>query len=308
MVVGNFDGVHCGHQALLADAADEARTRVLAPILLTFDPHPAKALGRDEPPVLTRLERKIELVGRVSAGIEVFVERFDVAFAAQTPEAFVERVLVAKLSARAVFVGRNFRFGKDRQGDFAELTRLGAGLGFETRSHALVSDALGPISSTRIREALARGDLDEATRLLGRPHMLSGVVVKGDRRGRTLGFPTCNLADVAEALPPFGVYAVLVDRVGGSTATSLARGVANVGVRPTVSEDPARPSVEVHLLDHDEDLYGARLRVHLVTMLRPERRFEGLEALKAQIQVDAEQARLRLADLGPSAEACGAWR
>jgi riboflavin kinase/FMN adenylyltransferase len=310
VAIGNFDGVHCGHQALLADAADEARRRVLAPIVLTFHPHPAKALGRAEPPVLTRLERKIELVGRVSSAIEVFVERFDAAFASQTPESFAEQVLVAKLSARLVFVGQNFRFGKDRKGDFAELTRLGASLGFETRSHALVSDELGPISSTRIRGAIARGELDEATRLLGRPHLLSGVVVAGDRRGRTLGFPTCNLAEVTEALPPFGVYAVLVDRVDASTkaAASLARGVANIGVRPTVAGAEARPSVEVHLLDHAEDLYGAALRVHLVAMLRPERRFDGLEALKAQIALDAEQARLRLAALAPSPDAGGAWR
>src|SRR6185436_756944 len=133
----------------------------------------------------------------------------------------------------------------------------------------------GAWSSTRIRDAIARGDLAEAAEVLGRPHMVSGVVVPGDRRGRTLGFPTCNLGDVEEALPPFGVYAVLVDR-SDARPTALARGVANIGVRPTVAAAGAGPTVEVHLLDHAEDLYGATLRVHLIARVRPEQKFSGL--------------------------------
>jgi riboflavin kinase / FMN adenylyltransferase len=157
--------------------------------------------------------------------------------------------------------------------------------------------------AARVREAIARGDLDDATHLLGQPHRISGVVVVGDRRGRTLGFPTCNLSGVEEALPPFGVYAVLVDRESGPSGAEAGpwaapeKGVANIGVRPTVKEGEARLSIEVHLLDRNEDLYGARLRVHLVARLRPELKFASLDALKAQIAQDAAAARERLEGL-----------
>jgi riboflavin kinase/FMN adenylyltransferase len=318
VAVGNFDGVHLGHQAVLADAARDAAARGLEPAVLTFSPHPLAVLGRRAgegpsstprlpPPTLTVLGRKRELIGRVAPSIRTVVERFDLAFAAQSPRAFAERVLVAQLSARVVIVGKNFRFGHDRAGDFDTLSRLGEELGFETRSHALIGDDRGPWSSTRVRDALARGDVEDAARMLGRPHLLSGVVVEGDRRGRTIGFPTCNLAGVEEALPAFGVYAVRVDREVGPApapdepwgpAAPLAGGVANIGVRPTVKEGGAAPSVEVHLFDLDEDLYGARLRVSLVARLRAEQRFNGLDALKAQIAKDAADARERLSREG----------
>jgi riboflavin kinase/FMN adenylyltransferase len=307
LTIGNFDGVHRGHQAVLADAAKDARARGLEPAVLTFAPHPLAVLGRPVPPVLTSLARKIELLRRTSPAIVPMVERFDLAFAAQTPADFARDVLV-RLGARVVIVGHNFRFGHRRAGDFDALARLGVELGFETRSHELIGDAEGTWSSTRIREAIGRGDLDDAARMLGRPHMVAGVVVEGDRRGRTIGFPTCNLGAVEEALPPFGVYAVLVDREHGrSGAAALAGGVCNIGVRPTVKTD-APATVEVHLFDVDEDLYGARLRVHLVTRLRPEQRFAGLDALKAQIARDAAAARERLAGLAPDPAACGAYR
>jgi riboflavin kinase/FMN adenylyltransferase len=313
VVIGNFDGVHRGHQAVLSAASAEARAAGLSPVVLTFDPHPAAVLGHVPPPLLTTVPRKIELVARVAPEVRVDVRRFDLAFAAQTPGEFARGVLVGELGARVVVVGQNFRFGHGRAGDFAALARLGAALGFETRSHELVGDEAGAWSSTRIRAAVARGELDAASAMLGRPHMLSGVVAHGDRRGRTIGFPTCNLPDVAEELPPFGVYAVLVDRVepgagpGGETATSLARGVANVGVRPTVASGEARPSIEVHLFDRDDDLYGAHLRVHLVAFLRAEQRFGGLDELRAQIVRDADQARRALEGLAPEPNARGAW-
>jgi riboflavin kinase/FMN adenylyltransferase len=325
VAIGNFDGVHRGHQALLGDVAADAAARGTEPAVLTFAPHPLAVLGRPVPPVLTALARKLELVRRCAPAITPFVRRFDLAFAAQSPEAFVVETLVQRLRAEVVVVGQNFRFGKDRAGDFAELGRLGARHGFETRSHVIVGDAGGPWSSSRVREAITRGDLDDAARILGRPHTLSGVVVEGDRRGRTLGFPTCNLAGVAEALPPFGVYAVLVDvevespldpaaldelapMPAAAPAALLARGVANIGVRPTVHAGEARPSVEVHLFDTSADLYGARLRVHLVARLRAEQRFAGLDALKDQIARDAAAARERLAELAPDPAAGGAWR
>ena len=307
VAIGNFDGVHRGHQAVLADASRDAEARGLVASALTFAPHPAEALGRAAPPKLTTLARKIELFQRVAPSVEPVVERFDRAFSEQTPAEFAERVLAQRLHARVVVVGHNFRFGRGREGDFAMLSRLGVTLGFETRSQTLLGDAIGPWSSTRVREALARGAIDEASAMLGRPHMVSGTVARGDQRGRTIGFPTCNLEGVEEALPAFGVYAVLVDREESGRARALARGVANIGVRPTVKAGEPAPSVEVHLFDLDADLYGARLRVHLIERLRPEQKFNGIDALKAQIARDAEEARSRLAERAPDPAAEGAW-
>ncbi|MEZ4302248.1 MAG: bifunctional riboflavin kinase/FAD synthetase [Polyangiaceae bacterium] len=313
VAIGNFDGVHLGHQAVLSDAATDAASRGLRAIVLTFHPHPAAVIGRGAPPLLTPLPRKIELIGHVQPEVGVAVEPFDLDFAAQTPDAFAEEVLVRRLQARVVVVGRNFRFGKARAGDYDVLSRLGARLGFETRSHALVGDDRGTFSSTRAREAIASGDLDAARAILGRPHALSGVVVRGDQRGRTIGFPTANMGDVVEALPPFGVYAVAVDRVtgddpetGASRAEQLGAGVANIGVRPTVKVD-APPSVEVHLFDFDADLYDARIRVHLLARLRGEQRFSGLDALRAQIAKDAAAAREITARLQRPALAAPWW-
>lgn len=328
VAIGNFDGVHLGHQAVLRDVAADAARRGLEPAVLTFAPHPLGVLGRPVPPTLTAFDRKLSLIRRAAPAITPFVRRFDLAFAEQSPEDFAEDTLVAALGAEVVVVGKNFRFGHDRRGDFAELTRLGERLGFEARSHDLIGDDHGAWSSSRVRAAVARGDLDDAARMLGRPHALSGVVVEGDKRGRTIGFPTCNVAGIVEALPPLGVYAVLVDREpplaadldpessGRADLTAeparpagkaLAKGVANIGVRPTVRAGE-RPSVEVHLFDINEDLYGARLRVHLVSRLRAEQRFAGLDALKAQIARDAEAARAALAGLAPDPAAAGAYR
>ena len=295
VAIGNFDGIHLGHQAVLADAARDAHARGLEPIVLTFDPHPAAVIGRAAPPMLTPLSRKIELVQRLQPDVRVVAQTFDHAFAAQSPEAFAEEVLVKQLATRLAVVGKNFRFGQGRAGDFEVLRALGDRLGFETRSHALVGDALGTFSSTRAREAIASGDLDAASAILGRPHALTGLVARGDQRGRTIGFPTANLAGSCEALPSFGVYAVVVDRLGeddpvshAARAAALATGVANIGVRPTVKEG-APPAIEVHLFDFDGDLYGARLRVHLLARLRGEQRFPGLDALRAQIAKDAAE-------------------
>lgn len=313
VVIGNFDGLHRGHRAVLAEAARIAEDRSLALVVMTFDPHPAEVLGRKAPPLLTPLARKIALAKRAAPGVRVAVTRFDRAFAAQTPREFAERVLRGAYGARVVMVGKNFRFGAQKAGDFDELGRLGDELGFETRSHALVGDDVGPFSSTRAREAIARGDLDEAKRILGRWHALSGHVVGGDRRGRTIGFPTANIMDAPEALPPFGVYAVVVDKLGPDAeheeegARALGRGVANLGVRPTVDPAEARPRLEVHLFDFAEDLYGAKLRVHLVKRLREEKRFAGLDALKAQIAIDANEAREATQAIAPDPEAKGAW-
>ena len=312
VVIGNFEGVHLGHRRVLGRAA-----ACLAPggelAVLTFEPHPAAVLGASAPARLTRLARKVELLGR--EGVELVVaQTFDGAFAALSPEAFVDEVLVRGLGARVVCVGHDFRFGARRAGDLEALRTLGKTGGFRVEVQEVVADAKGPLSSTRVRAALAAGDLDDVDAVLGRPHMLEGVVVAGDKRGRTIGFPTANLGDVEEALPAHGVYALVADRVPHARAGdresvgAFARGVANVGMRPTVSGGGVHPSVEVHLFDLAEterDLYGDVLRVHLVARLREERRFPGLDALRAQIAADAADARARTAGLGRPAR--GGW-
>jgi riboflavin kinase / FMN adenylyltransferase len=309
VAIGNFDGVHRGHRAVLTEAADLARERGLEPIVLTFDPHPAEVLGRKAPALLTPLERKIQLCERAMPGGRVVVVPFDRAFAAQSPREFAERVLVP-LGARVVLVGKNFRFGANRAGDFDELTRHGNEFGFETRSHALVGDETGAWSSSRVRSEIAQGHLEEARRILGRWHALTGTVVHGDKRGRTIGFPTANILDAREALPPFGVMAVVVDKLDESAANNyvmLGRGVANLGLRPTVDASATVPRLEVHLFDFEGNLYGLRLRVHLVQHLRPEKRFSGIDMLRAQIIEDSQRARSMLSDVRPDPNAQGAW-
>jgi riboflavin kinase/FMN adenylyltransferase len=245
---------------------------------------------------LTALPRKIELLER--AGVrEVVVQRFDDAFATWSPERFVTDLLVAELEATLVVVGRNFRFGHKRAGDLATLERLGETHGFAVRAFDLSGDEQGRFSSTRVRDALVRGDLDDANRVLGRPHAFSGVVAKGDQRGRTIGFPTANVEDVVEVVPANGVYAVVVDRIDHFTKAA-GHGVMNVGVRPTVGKE-GRRTQEVHLFDFDEDLYGAKLRVHVVSRIREERKFATLDELRAQIAADAGAARAITSKIEP---------
>lgn len=288
LVVGNFDGVHRGHQAVLREAVGAARAASLGTSVLTFDPHPAAVVGAGAPPRLTTLERRTELMGELGVD-SVFVRTFDVGFAAWLPERFVRELVVGALRARIVVVGQNFRFGAKRAGDLALLRKLGTELGFDVRVHATAADERGPFSSTRAREAIAAGDVTEAAHVLGRPHALSGPVVHGDERGRTIGFPTANL-DAAEMLPADGVYKTLVDEIApDGTARRLAAGVTNVGVRPTVGG--GRRTVETYLLDFDRDLYGALLRVHLIARIRGEQRFGSLDELKAQIARDVAAAR-----------------
>ena len=304
VVTGNFDGVHRGHQALFAKARAEADARGLVPIVLTFDPHPRLVLGGAPPALLTSTNRRVELIARLGMA-HVFIRRFDRAFASWTAEHFVEKLVVDTLRARVVIAGDNFRFGAKRAGDDALLRTLGPRLGFEAFTLE-ATDEKGPLSSSRAREAILAGDLDGAASVLGRPHSLEGVVESGDKRGRTIGFPTANLGAVTELVPPNGVYAVAVDRAsidpsGGRTPPrALATGVMNIGVRPTVSGD-ARRTLEAHLFDFQGDLYGQTLRTHFITRLRDERKFEGLDALKQQIARDSEAARAVLASVQPDA-------
>jgi riboflavin kinase/FMN adenylyltransferase len=291
VVIGNFDGVHRGHQALLHEAARRSREQGLLPVVLTFAPHPAAALGRAAPPLLTALARKVELMHDHAPDVRVVVQPFDAAFSARTPEQFAA-FLVDQLGARGVVVGRNFRFGRGRSGDFSTLDDLGKQLGFWVEAIALSGDEEGPWSSTRVRGALAAGNLTDANRLLGRPHELEGTVIPGQQRARHLGFPTANLGDIPQAPPAHGVYAVQALQItDAGVLRPLGDGVANIGLRPTVA---AGFAVEAHLFDFSGDLYGARLRLRLIARLREERAFAGLEELKAQIARDAEAARAAL--------------
>jgi len=304
VVIGNFDGVHLGHRAVIGAALSEARDSRLCPLVLTFEPHPAEVLGRGARPPLTVLERKLELIERLGPELQVVVEPFTLALSQFTPAEFARQFLVERLSAKVVIVGDNFRFGHRRVGDLGALVALGQELGFSAHASSLSGDAQGPYSSTRARAALAAGELAAVEAVLGRPHSLSGTVVPGAQRGRTIGVPTANLGGVAEALPPYGVYAVLVDRMHDGVSEAIGTGVANIGLRPTLD---AGFSVEAHLFDFSEDLYGDRLRVHLVAHLREERKFAGLPELKAQIAQDMAHARSALASAQPEPGAHGAW-
>lgn len=296
VMIGNFDGVHRGHRAILAQARTIADAQGLASVVLTFDPHPAEVLRGTAPPRLATLARRIELLRSLGAD-DVVVEPFTKELAAWSPERFAKELLAERLQARAVVVGENFRFGAKRAGDRATLVTLGAELGFEAVTADVAGDERGAFSSTRVREAIGRGDLGEAAFVLGRDHAISGIVEEGDKLGRTIGFPTANLGGVTELLPPHGVYACRVGiHVGegentparGGASTSHA-GVMNIGVRPTVGGTKLR--IEAHLLDFAGDLYGKALSVDLVGGIRGEQKFAGLDALKAQIARDAARAR-----------------
>ncbi len=291
LVIGNFDGVHRGHQAVLAEAAAiVGGGEPHALCALTFDPHPSRVVGGAVQPLLTSLEDRVELIG--GAGVQrVYARRFDVAFAAWSPERFATELVADWLQARVVVVGEDFRFGAKRTGDIRLLREIGRDRGFVVHVPQVAGDARGPYSSTRARDAVVAGDLDEVRRVLGRPHSVTGVVVHGDARGRTIGFPTANLGDVAQLLPPNGVYAVTVDRriEGELRYERVARGLANLGFRPTFGGDTRK--LEAHLLDVSAELYGAHLRLNFVAKLRDEKKFASLDDLKAHIAQDVARGR-----------------
>jgi riboflavin kinase/FMN adenylyltransferase len=292
VAIGNFDGVHLGHRALIARALSEAAAMDGEAVVLTFEPHPTRVLAPERcPPRITGADRRLELFAALSVD-GVIVQGFDRAFASMSPELFSREVLLG-LRAKVVIVGENFHFGKDRAGDGHALRSFGESLGFRTEVLGAVLDERGAmISSSKIRAALAEGELDRVRAMLGREFDFDGRVVLGDQRGRTLGFPTANVRTDVEALPRDGVYAVRACVVGDGAACSASMdGVMNIGVRPTFS---AGRSIEVHLFDRDVDLYGRLLRVTCVARLRDERKFDGIDALRAQIAQDARDARAAL--------------
>jgi riboflavin kinase/FMN adenylyltransferase len=294
VTIGNFDGLHVGHQAIMKIVVERARDLGGEAAAYTFEPHPRKVLRPDDAlGLLTTLDQKLELFE--AAGLDrVVVEPFDASFAKLSPEEFVRGVIHARLGPREVYVGYDFRFGRDREGSMRTLTELGPHLGFSVTIVPEVTVGERDVNSTRVRGLLAEGSVADAAVLLGRPYAVRGTVVEGDRRGRTLGFPTANLDPENEILPAIGVYAGTVAVLGGEGVRGERRpAVTNVGRRPTVKERGS-VRVEAHLLDFDGDLYGQRVEVTFEHHLRDEQRFPDLEALKRQIAEDREAARKRL--------------
>lgn len=291
VVIGNFDGVHRGHHYVLARAAERAEREGLTLRVLTFDPHPRQVVTGGVVPVLTATGRKCTLLRQLGLDLEVDVLSFTSQTAQLSPEQFCEQILRDRMAARLVVVGQNFRFGRGRSGDLAILSRLGEQLGIVAMAEELQGDAVGTFSSTRVRDALAVGDVEAAAGVLGRPHLISGAVVVGDQRGRTLGFPTANLGGGPEVLPAEGVYAGFaydLDRAG----QFLAGCALNVGSRPTVGRPP---TVEAHLLDFSEDIYGKNVGIELLARVRSVRKFDDVTALRAQIERDVEHTQQQLA-------------
>ncbi|MBA2617818.1 MAG: bifunctional riboflavin kinase/FAD synthetase [Rubrobacter sp.] len=284
VALGNFDGVHLGHRAVLARAVEEARRRDGRVVAATFWPHPRSVLGKGEPPgLLTTLEARREELLRGGAE-EVREVPFDAALSKKSPREFVEDVLLGQLGASAVVVGENFRFGYKASGGVEDLTRIMREHGGDAYAVEVRGGEAG-ISSTRIRSLLLRGEAAEAGELLGRPYAVRGEVVVGDRRGRTIGFPTANVRpDPAVVVPARGVYACLV-RVG----EDIHAACTNVGIAPTFERGESR--IEAHLLDFGGDLYGRVVEVLFLQKIRGERRFSGVEELRAQIGRDVEEAR-----------------
>ncbi|HEY0837585.1 MAG TPA: bifunctional riboflavin kinase/FAD synthetase [Azospirillum sp.] len=292
LALGNFDGVHRGHQAVIGEAQRIARDLGTQTGVVTFEPHPRSLFRPNDPPFrLSPFRVKARHVEALSVEL-MFVRHFDDRFLHKSAEDFVEEDLVHGLGIRHAVCGYDFLFGHGRRGDAALLERLGATLGFGVTTVGPVADPHGGIySSTRVRDALLAGKPREAAHLLGSPWEIEGRVEHGDARGRTIGFPTANL-ELGEYLrPAFGVYAVRAG-VDHGPATVWHDGVANLGRRPTVGGQVER--LEAHLFDFAGDLYGQHLRVQLIDFLRPERTFAGLDALKAQIALDADAARLAL--------------
>jgi len=283
--IGNFDGVHRGHQAVLGQCLQAGRARALPVTLVTFEPQPREYFApQSAPPRLTRLREKLQAL-RDCGMSRVLCLRFDRRFADQDPQDFIRTILVDGLGVRHLVIGDDFRFGRERAGNFSLLQQAGERFGFSIERMRTFNVDGERVSSTRVRKALASGDLQLVHRLLGRPYALCGRVAHGDKRGRTLGFPTANIALHRAASPVTGVFAVHV----GGLATKPVAGVANIGHRPTVQG--TRTQLEVHLFDFNRDIYGAHVQVNLLQKLREERHFESIEALRTQIMCDTQQAR-----------------
>jgi riboflavin kinase/FMN adenylyltransferase len=289
LAIGNFDGVHCGHRALLVGVVQAARARGIVPAAMTFEPHPREYFAPDAAPArVANLRDKIE--GLRACGIErVFVLHFDRHLAALAPADFIDRILVQACQVRWLMVGSDFRFGARRAGDIALLRAHAAAGGYEVHELPEVlsapQDGARRVSSSAVREALAAGDLDLAARLLGHPYRISGRVIHGAKLGRQIGFPTLNLRLAHKRPAVHGIYAVRVQGLGRPRA-----GVASAGLRPTVDQS-GRWLLEVHLFDFADDVYGRLVQVEFLQKMREEEKFESIEAMTAAIRDDSQRAR-----------------
>jgi riboflavin kinase/FMN adenylyltransferase len=292
VTIGAYDGVHAGHRALIADVRRLAAERDCASAVVTFDRHPAMVVRPESAPkLLTDLDQKLELLADTGVDYALVVQ-FDEQRAAESAEDFVHEILVGCLHARAVVVGHDFHFGRGRRGNVALLADMGGQLGFDVLGIKLTENQGAPVSSTEIRRRLGDGDVEGAAELLGRPHEVRGIVVKGDERGRHLGYPTANVAIPGEVqLPADGIYAGWYERPGHevhATAISLGR-------RPTFYDNAEASLLEAYLIDFDGDLYGEPAHVRFVKRLRGEQKFDSIDALTEQIARDVDATRQALA-------------
>lgn len=284
LTLGVFDGLHLGHQAIMKTIVERAKATNSVPTVITFDPHPRAVLHPENaPPLLQTLDQRLanfEILGIEQA----IVIRFDKEFADQNAEEFLRDIVHDRLQAREVFLGKGFAFGKNRGGNIALLKEMSERLGFAADEVEEITLRGQRISSSKIRQLLADGEVNLARRMLGRPYGVEGQIVRGDQRGRTIGFPTANLKPHNRVIPKYGVYATanLIDGV-------WRRSITNVGVRPTFEGDK-QPSIESYIFDFDGDLYGDVLRVRFLYRIRDERKFGGIDELKNQIQKDTQTA------------------
>jgi riboflavin kinase / FMN adenylyltransferase len=287
LAIGVFDGVHRGHQAVISTSAEHAHLANGTPVVVTFNPHPMKVLRPMEAPhLLTATQHKIKLI-RALGVQHLLVIKFDTTFAATTPEDFVQQLVRHSKPLREICVGHEWSFGKGRRGNLALLRKLGAQFDFDVVGIPAVTLGNGElVSSTAIRHAIEAGDLAKAAEMLGREYTILGTVVRGDHLGKKIGFPTANLSAHSEQFPPNGVYFAQATLNG-----VIYPGVVNLGHRPTVSSGKSDRVLEIHLLDFDHDIYGKDVEVRFVRYLRPEQKFENLDALARQIEFDVQQAR-----------------
>lgn len=286
LAIGNFDGVHLGHRALLERLAAEARRLGLPAAVMTFEPHPRELFSPEQAPArLTSLREKLALLE--SCGVEeVFLLHFSRKLAGLTAEEFIERGLVQGLGVRHLIIGDDFRFGKGRAGDFAMLQAAGQQLGFGVEAMHTIEINGERVSSSAVRDVLGAGDLEHAARLLGRPYSISGRVIHGNKVGRKLGFPTANIQLKRKRVALTGVFAATVSGLD----KRFLPGAASLGVRPTLGQG-LRPVLEVHLFDFDRQIYGSHVTVHFLHKLRDEAKYDSLEALTAQIDRDVQSTK-----------------
>ena len=286
LAIGVFDGVHRGHQAVISTSARHARAENGTPLVVTFDPHPMKVLRpREAPHLLTATQHKIALIRGLGVR-HLLVIKFDKEFAATEPEDFIQQLVERSKALREICVGHQWSFGKNRRGNLDLLEKLGAQFNFNVVGIPPETINGVVVSSTAIRQAIETGDLAKAATMLGREYTILGTVVRGDNLGKKIGFPTANLSAHSEQFPPNGVYFAEATLDG-----TLYPGVVNLGYRPTVSSGQSERVLEIHLLDFDRDIYGEDLEVRFVRYLRPEKKFENVDALVCQIQLDVKQAR-----------------